>query len=125
MLHCYIFANTIFFQCVGLGLFCLILDHHHEISGSNARLTLLRLRCYLEGANIDYRDAKTKRLLRLIANLSHIQDLAYATESRRTSANMLAMHNLTYVFSLDYVKVLLSQCQSKQLTTSSFYIITT
>lgn len=83
-----------------------IVAHHHEISGSNARLTLVRLRCYIEtGTNYNYDDMSMTRLSRLINCLSHIQDLAYATEIRRTPANILAMYNLTFLFATDYVKV--------------------
>ena len=46
-----------------------------------------------------------RRLQRLLSNLSYIQELAYATEERRTMKNILALYGLTYVFRLDYNKV--------------------
>lgn len=83
-----------------------ILDHHHEISGSNARLTLIRMRSFLDSNNIcNTLDPNTLRLRRLLTNLIHIQQLAYSHEQKRSTRNILAMHNLTYIFSLDYIKV--------------------
>ena len=46
-----------------------------------------------------------RRLQRLLSTLSYIQELAYATEERRTMKNILALYGLTYVFRLDYNKV--------------------
>ena len=53
---------------------------------------------------------KERRFFRLVTTLTHIQDLAYANEDRRTSQNILAMHNLTYIFFLDYKKVSNNEC---------------
>ena len=58
---------------------------------------------------------KERRFYRLVTTLTHIQDLAYANEDRRTSQNILAMHNLTYIFFLDYKKVSNNECTHRKL----------
>ena len=80
--------------------------HRHEINGSNARLCLIRLTKYMKKFPVLGDDAQMmRRLQRLLSNLSYIQELAYATEERRTMKNILALYGLTYVFRLDYNKV--------------------
>ena len=80
--------------------------HRHEINGSNARLYLIRLTKYMKKFPVLGDDAQMmRRLQRLLSNLSYIQELAYATEERRTMKNILALYGLTYVFRLDYNKV--------------------
>lgn len=86
-------------------IFILLADHHHEISGSKARLTLIRLRAYFQSSEHNHTDDGTKRFIRLLTSLSHIQHLAYLDEQRRTSKSILALYNLSYIFSLDYCKV--------------------
>ena len=70
-----------------------------------ARLTLLRLTVRLAQLKDRFKSPSEHRLLRLLETLCHIQDLAYCRENRRTPSNILAMHNLTYMFFLDYKKV--------------------
>jgi hypothetical protein len=84
-----------------------VVDHQHEISGSNARLTLLRLWVFItkQREKTGNDTVTTRRVQRLLGNLCHIQHLAYSMETERNSKTILAMHNLTYVFALDYMKV--------------------
>ena len=85
------------------------LDNKHEISGSNARLSLLRLRSFIDKQRLNHPALDTidvRTLRRLLVNLSHIQQLAYSTEMSRNTLTILAMHNLTFVFKLDYIKVI-------------------
>ena len=84
----------------------LFVDNKHEINGFHARLSLIRLTVHLgEAEECDRNDPICARILRLLDNLCHIQDLAYAPEARRTTKNIYAMFNLTYIFLLDYKKV--------------------
>ena len=82
-----------------------VTDHKQEINGYQARLSLIRITVALQ----QYSDAPTDglqfRVYRLVSNLCYIQDLAYAKESRRTTKNILALLNLTFVFYLDCKKV--------------------
>ena len=82
-------------------------DHKHEVSGSNARITLLRLWVFIakQREKLENDTPVTKRIQRLLGNLSYIQHLAYSMEPQRNAKNILAMYNLTYVFTLDYMKV--------------------
>jgi hypothetical protein len=88
-----------------LVLFWGFLDHHHEISGSKARKALLGIRDIMSNTNEIHEQPDGRRLYRLIVNLSHIQDLAYANDSRRNKRNILALYGLTYLFRLDFKKV--------------------
>lgn len=90
-----------------------ISDNKHEISGSNARLTLIRLWAFIakQREKVDNDTHVTRRVQRLLQNLVHIQHLAYSTELERTRKNILAMNNMTsYVFALDYMKVSVISC---------------
>ena len=81
-----------------------ILDNHAEVNGYTARLTLIRVTSLLREEG-PYEDSTSNRVLRMLKNLCYIQELAYATESQRNLRNILALHNLTFVFYLDYKKV--------------------
>ena len=83
-----------------------ITDNEYEINGYHARLAPIRLTVHLtEADECPNDDPVCSRILRLLSNLCYIQDLAYAPESTRTTHNIYAMLNLTYIFFLDYKKV--------------------
>ena len=48
---------------------------------------------------------RLEQITRMVTNLTHIQALAYGTEEMRTAKNILAMANLTFLFTVDYCEV--------------------
>lgn len=81
------------------------------ISGSMARLNIIKLRAVLE-SKVET-EQRLHKVTRLVTNLTHIQALAYGGEDLRTQKNVLAMAGLTFMFNQDFCEVLILYVKNK------------